>query len=176
MLTNLATVRSYAKAIFAVATCKQQFTVWQNALTTLALVVRECQKKNLLNNPKITSKQKLPLFCSVIKDFPAANNLVYILAEHRKLELLPEINAYYKQLLLEHEQTLEAKVITAYELTIEQKEKLSLALQQRYQRKILLRCQLDTQLIGGAVVHIANQVIDGSVKGMLQRLKQELIF
>ena len=176
MLANLATIRPYAKAIFAVAACNQQFTMWQNALTALALVALECQKKNLLNNPKITSKQKLPLFCKVIKDFPLANNLVYILAEHKKLELLPEINAYYKQLLLEHEQTLEAKVITAYELTTEQKEKLSQALQQRYQRKILLHCQLDVQLIGGAVIYIANQVIDGSAKGMLQRLKQELIF
>lgn len=176
MLTNLATVRPYAKAIFALATQQQQFSAWQKALNVLALVATECKKKFLLNNPRVSPKQELSFFCDVVKNFPVAINLVYLLAERKKLGLLPVIAANYKQLLLEHEKTLEAKVITTCELTAEQKDRLIQALQQRYQQKILLQCQLDAKLIGGATIYISNQVIDGSIKGMLQRLKQELIF
>ena len=156
---DLTTARPYAKAIFALALRDQQFSEWQNALITLAMAITE---------------HKLDLFYDASKNFPAVINLVRLLAERKKLEILPNIAFGYKQLVLEHEKILEVKIIATCELSAEQKERLLAALRKRYQRQILLQCQVDNKLIGGAVIYIAGQVIDGSIKGALQRLKQNL--
>ncbi|CAL7963368.1 ATP synthase subunit delta [Gammaproteobacteria bacterium] len=174
MTIDLTAARPYAKAIFALALRDRQFYEWQNALNTLATVTTECKKRFLLNNPRVGRKQELEFFSGTSEDFPVAYNLVRVLAERKNIGILPDIAASYKQLLFEHEKILEAKVVTACELSTVQKEQLVKALQERTQHQILLQCQIDTTLIGGAVVYVDGQVIDGSIKGMLQRLKQSL--
>lgn len=173
-MENLSPARPYAKAIFALALRDQQFSEWQKALNIFAAIAGECKKRFLLNNPRVGRKQELDFFCDATENFPMAYNLVRMLAERKKLEILPDIALSYQQLLFEHEKTLEAKVVTTCELSAQQKEQLLKALQQRYQQRILLRCQIDSKLIGGAVIYIDGRVIDGSIKGMLQRLKQNL--
>ena len=174
MITKLTAARPYAKAIFALAMRDQKLYEWQKALNTLALVVVECKKRFLLNNPVVGGKRELEFFNGVSEDFPAAYNLVKVLVERKSTEILPDIAASYKQMLFKHEKVLEAKVITACELNAIQKEQLMKALQERTQRKILLQCLIDQALIGGAVVYVDGQVIDGSIRGTLQRLRQNL--
>ncbi|MEI8055305.1 MAG: F0F1 ATP synthase subunit delta [bacterium] len=174
MITDLTAARPYAKAIFALAVRDQKFYEWQKALDTLAMVTTECKKSFLLNNPRVGNKQELEFFNGVSEDFPVAYSLVKVLAERKNIGILPGIAASYKQLLFEHEKILEAKIVTVCELSAIQKEQLIKALQERTQCQILLQCQIEPALIGGAVVYVGGQVIDGSVKGMLQRLKQSL--
>lgn len=177
VITHLATARPYSKAIFALALRDQKLPEWQQALNNLALVATECKKRSLLKNPEIDTKQKLSFFYEVSKKFPAITNLIHILADRKKLEILPEIADGYQKLFFEHEKILPAKVETAHELTTGQKEQLTRALQKRFKQysEILLQYQINKELIGGAIIYIAGQVIDGSIKGMLERLKQNLI-
>lgn len=174
MAIDLGSIRPYAKAIFALALRDQNFYQWQNVLNVLAIIATECKKNSLLNNPNIGRKKELDFFYEASEKFPMAYNLVCILADKKKLEILPDIAFVYQQLLLGYEKTLEAKIVATRELTVMQKERLIKALQERYQHKILLQCQIDPKLIGGAVIYISGQIIDGSIKGMLQRLKQNL--
>jgi len=174
MIVDLTAARPYAKAIFALASRDQQFYEWQNALKTLATAATECKKRFLLNNPRVGRKQELDFFNGASENFPVAYNLVRVLAERKNIEILPAIAASYQQLLFEHEKILEAKVVTVCELSAIQKEQLVKALQERTQCQILLQCQIDAKLIGGAVIYVDGQVIDRSIKGMLQRLKQSL--
>ena len=175
MMINQSAVRPYVKAIFALALRDQQLTQWQDILKLLATVATECKKKSILKNPKIGRSQVLNLFCDASQDFPEASNLVRILAKREKLGLLPDIASSYQQRLFEHQKILEAKIVTASELNTTQKEQLTAALQKRYQQQIFPHYQIDNKLIGGMVVYINNQMIDGSIVGLLQRLKQNLI-
>lgn len=165
----------YAKAIFALALRDQQILEWQNMLNILTLVVSEYEKKNLLKHHKVRKKHELDTLYDEACSFPAAMNLIRLLAKRKKIDMLPNIAANYQQLLSSYKKTLEAKVITATELTQTQKEQLINILQQRYHHKVLLKSQVDNNLIGGATIHIAGQVIDGSIKGILHRLKQCLL-
>lgn len=174
MITDLTTARPYAKAIFALALRDQQLYEWQRALNTLAAVATECKKRSLLNNPMVGRKQEVEFFNGASENFPVAYNLVRVLAERKKIEMLPGIAASYQQLLFEHEKILQATVVSTCELSVSQKEQLVKALRERTQRQILLQCKIDGGLIGGAVVYVGSQVIDGSIKGMLQRLKQNM--
>lgn len=165
-MENPTNARPYAKAIFAIALCGGQFSKWQDTLEKLAAIVAECKKRLLSNNPIF--------FHGMLENFPEAINLVNMLTERKKLGILPDIAIEFRKLVLEHKKILEAKITTTCELSAAQKEKIINALQKRYQRQILLQCQIDDKLIGGGVIYIAGQVIDGSIKGMLHRLKQSL--
>lgn len=168
--------RPYAKAIFNLALEQDQLSMWQDTLKMLAVIASECEKNKLLDSPQVSAAEKISFFADVIKQAPEAiSNLVRLLVERKKLNLLPDIAASYRQLFFAHNNILEATIISAYELAAEQKERLLGALRKRYQKEILLECHVDATLIGGAVMQVEDRVIDGSVRGMLQRLKQNLL-
>jgi F-type H+-transporting ATPase subunit delta len=176
MTIHLTRARPYAKAVFSLALECDQLSLWQETLDMLAAIAKECGENKLLDNPKIKASEKIDFFADIIGQVPVViSNLVKLLVGRKKLFLLPAIAASYQQLLFAHNNILEAKIISAGELDVEQKEQLLKALKQRYQREILLACHVDPALIGGAVIYVADKVIDGSIRGMLQRLKQNLL-
>jgi F-type H+-transporting ATPase subunit delta len=74
----------------------------------------------------------------------------------------------------EVENTVDVEVISAVKLDTAQAEKLAAALNLRLKRKVNMRNSVDASLLGGAVIHAGDLVIDGSLKGRLQRLRTEL--
>ena len=98
MTINLTAAKPYAKAIFDLALRNNQVSKWQHTLKMLSLTTTECKKSGLLNNPKIKFAQKIELFSDVIENSPEAINLVQLLAERKKLTILPNIAACYQQL------------------------------------------------------------------------------
>jgi F-type H+-transporting ATPase subunit delta len=97
-----------------------------------------------------------------------------VLAENHRLLLLPEISAHYEELRAAVENTVEVEVVSAVALDSTQQEKLKQALSKRLKRQVHMRTSVDPTLLGGAVVRAGDLVIDGSMKGRLQRLATEL--
>jgi F-type H+-transporting ATPase subunit delta len=87
---------------------------------------------------------------------------------------LPEIVAHYEEFRSAVENTVDVEVISAVKLDGAQAEKLSAALSTRLKRKVRMRTSVDSSLLGGAVLRAGDLVIDGSLKGRLQRLATEL--
>jgi F-type H+-transporting ATPase subunit delta len=97
-------------------------------------------------------------------------NFVKVLAENDRLAVLPEIHAQYEALKADAEGTLEATITSAQALTQAQIDELVTGLKARFNRAVNVKAAVDPELIGGAVIAIGDQVIDGSVKGRLQRM------
>jgi F-type H+-transporting ATPase subunit delta len=74
----------------------------------------------------------------------------------------------------EVENTVEVEVISAVKLDPAQTDTLVAALNTRLKRQVNMRNSVDPSLLGGAVIHAGDLVIDASVKGRLQRLRTEL--
>ncbi len=87
---------------------------------------------------------------------------------------LPEILAHYEVMRADVENTVDVEVISAVKLDAAQTDKLAGALSTRLKRRVNMRNSVDASLIGGAVIHAGDLVIDGSLKGRLQRLRTEL--
>ena len=98
------------------------------------------------------------------------NNFLKLLALHKRLNVLPEI----LELFNAHDALLEkiskVRVITAIEAQEAFKQKLAQQLTKRIQREVTLQCEIDPAIIGGAIIHIGDRVIDGSIRGKLSRL------
>jgi F-type H+-transporting ATPase subunit delta len=101
-------------------------------------------------------------------------NFIGVLAENHRLLLLPEIVQQYEALRAVVENSIDVDVVSAVTLDAGQAEKLSAALSQRFKRQVRLRTSVDASLLGGAVIRAGDLVIDGSLKGRLERLGTEL--
>lgn len=176
MAMNLTKAKPYAKAIFNLALSNDQIVMWRDILEMLAQVAIECTKSGILCNPKVEDAIKVGFFSEVILKFPAGEGLIKLLAERKKLTVLPEILVNYQQMCFAYNQILKVKVVSMCELSDIQKEQLNNALNLRYNCKILLQYCIDAELIGGGIIHIADRVVDHSIRGILQNLKHSLTF
>ena len=97
-----------------------------------------------------------------------------VLAENKRLALLPDVAAQYELLRAEAERTVKARVRTAIALEPAQVEALRAALRRRLGREVELDNQVDASVLGGAVIDTGDVVIDGSVRGRLNKLHSVL--
>jgi len=93
-----------------------------------------------------------------------------LLADNGRLALLPQIAVQYAALRAEVENTVDVTVTSALPLTAEQTDKLTQALTRRLRRTVRLSSTVDPSLIGGAVVRAGDFVVDGSLRGRVERL------
>jgi F-type H+-transporting ATPase subunit delta len=168
--------RPYAKAAFQYAQDAKAFADWSQGLRAAAEIVADPRVAALTKSPQTSQDDLVSIISDVAGDKlkPGMQNFVRVLAENHRLLLLPEIAAHYEELRSDVENTIDVEVVSAVALNSAQAEKLSQALSARLKRKIRMQNSVDATLLGGAVVRAGDLVIDGSLKGRLQRLATEL--
>lgn len=164
--------RPYARAAFEYAHAAGQLAAWGEILGRASLVIADERVQPLIGNPHV---QRADLVAFVVELAGAsgnehATNLVRLLADNGRLALLPEIAAQYATLRAEVENTVDVTVTSAMPLTAEQSDKLQQALTRRLRRTVRLSATVDPSLIGGAVVRAGDFVVDGSLRGRVERL------
>ncbi len=169
-LTTLA--RPYAQAIYRLAREQNKLSEWSQTLADLLAVIHQEPVARLIGHAKVDKQQ----LCGVIDEICAGQvsrqgrNLVALLIENNRLELLPEIAAVYEMLRAEAEGTVEAEVVTAFPLDPEQEKKMAAALKKRLGKEVRLKTRVDRSILGGAVIRAGDMVIDGSTSGKLSKL------
>ena len=168
--------RPYAKAAFQYAQASKAFADWSRGLKAAAEIVADPRVAALTTSPQWSQADLVSIITDVAGDKldSAMHNFVRVLAENHRLLLLPEITAHYEVLRSEVENTLDVEVISAVELNGAQTDKLKQALSRRLKRQVRMQTSVDPALLGGAVVRAGDLVIDGSLKGRLERLATEL--
>jgi F-type H+-transporting ATPase subunit delta len=164
--------RPYARAAFDAAGRHGGLAKWGTLLAKAAAVVSDERVAALLGNPHVRAQELVGLVLELAGgegDEPA-RNYVQLLADNRRLALLPEISAQFDQLRADFESTADVTVTSALPLTPEQAGKLSAALSKRLGRTVKLHAEVDPSLIGGAIVRAGDFVMDGSLRGRIERL------
>lgn len=176
MAEEITIARPYAKAVFELAQSGNALKQWSQLLATAAQVVNDPQVRALIGNPRIGNQQLVDLIAGVCGETVTAQgrSLLRLLADNRRLACLPQIFALYEELRAEAEKTVEAEVISAFEVGAAEQQKIKAALKKRLGREVQLTCKIDASLIGGAIIRANDLVIDGSVAGQLTRLENAL--
>ncbi len=172
MAESATTARPYAQAAFAAARAAQALPGWSAFLASASAVLADARVRPLVGNPHVPTEQ-LVGFVLELTGAPVdgpEGNFLRLLAENRRLPLLPEIAAQYEVLRAAAEGQADVQLVTAMPLTGEQEHKLVAALQQRLGRQVRLHVEIDKGLIGGAIVRHGDLVFDGSLRGRLGRL------
>lgn len=186
-LTTLA--RPYAEALFRMAQAENDLAGWSDCVQTLANIAADPQAANLIADPSVDSDRVAALMIDVAGTYDSARasarsgsesfraslgergaNLVKLLAENGRLPVLPEIAAQFETRKASAEGVIEATITSAQALTQPQIDELVEGLKRKFSRAVNVQVAVDASLIGGAVIAVGDQVIDGSVKGRLQRM------
>lgn len=177
MAENTTIARPYARAVFEQARTETGgLARWSEALALLSNVAADATIHALITSPGLTAERKAGLFLEVIGDRlnQEGANFVKLLAENQRLPLLGDIAEVYEELRAEAEKTVDAEMISAFEVSAEQRDQFAAALGKRLARQVVLNTKVDSSLIGGAVIRAGDLVIDGSVRGKLAQLATTL--
>jgi F-type H+-transporting ATPase subunit delta len=172
MAEAITVARPYAQAAFMYASAQQALKDWSDMLSLLAAIADDAAMQALLDSPNLTETQLADLFINIAGDQLTGNgaNFVRVLAANRRLQLLPEIAALYEIQRRAAEGRIQAELVTAFPASESQQAAVIASLRRRLERDIELSCSIDAGLIGGAIVRAGDLVIDGSVRGKLERL------
>ena len=169
-LTTIA--RPYAKAAFDFAIEQSAVEKWTEMLGFAAAVAEDEAVKAYLSSS--LSAQKLANTVISICGEQYGQNLIRLMAENKRLSAIPTVFEEFKHYVEEHQAIAEVEVTSAQPLNATQIEKIAAAMEKRLARKVKLNCNVDSSLIAGVVIRTEDFVIDGSSRGQLARLANEL--
>ena len=176
MSENVTIARPYAEAVYRLAKQNNALAKWSDMLQFAAAVAADPQMPGLIGNPKVTSHQLENLFLSLCEKQldDQGKNLIKLLIENKRLQLLQDIADGFEALKAEQEGMLEATITSAFPMSDAQLSDLVKVLESRFGRKIEASVVVNPELIGGVKVEIGDQVFDTSVRGRLQTMAYTL--
>ena len=176
MSETLTLARPYARAAFASAQAGNALADWSRNLGVAAQIVSDPRVHSLVGDPRLANAEVTALLLpqGEAADSPFAK-FVALLVENRRATLLPDIAALFEELKRESERVMRVTVRSAVPFADGQADAIKVALKKRFGRDIELEQRVDPTVIGGAVIDAGDMVIDGSIRGRLERLEQALV-
>jgi F-type H+-transporting ATPase subunit delta len=173
MSQALTLARPYARAAYALARDAGAAPQWSDALAFASQVAADPRVQALLGHPHLGRADAVALL-SPESSSPAFGDFLALLADNRRLPLLPEIAGLFEELRADAERIVKAKVTSATALQASELDGIKAALKRRFGREVELQTAVDESLIGGAVIDAGDVVIDGSLRSKLARLQTAL--
>jgi F-type H+-transporting ATPase subunit delta len=130
------------------------------------------------DNPSIPAEQKRAVLDGLVKRagmLRQVRNFVAVVIDKRRIRVLPEIVAQFAQELNQRLGFADAEVISARQLGASERAELEADLSRVTGKKIRARYEQDRSILGGAIARVGSTVYDGSVKGQLERIRQQLV-
>ena len=129
----------------------------------------------LLDTPAVTKEERLALIDEAFSSFDGnLKNLIKILAEARSTHLLPEVCKAFADAYYEAREILHAEAITAVALTEAQSAALCEKLAAKTGKKVILKNNIDSSILGGVILRYGGVQLDGSVKTSLDKFEEAL--
>lgn len=168
--------RPYAVAAFNLAKEKKALQEWSEMLEFLAQVSQDERMHTFINDSKVSDedREKSLIEISAKRFNQYGENLIKLLIEYKRLNLLPEISAAFEALKATDEGTLEAEIIVASKPTDKEVESLVKSLEKKFNKKIDAKVTIDEAIMGGTKVIVGDTVIDASVREQLKNLAYAL--
>lgn len=177
MADKLTLARPYARAAFEYALTASALSDWGEALRLLSVAFDSPLFVRLIKNPQADYQQLLKVLVAVLGDKQPKDleNFLNLLIEYKRLDLLPEISRLFAALVAEREQIVDVQLSSAFSVSDEMAQKFVEALQTLLGRNVKLEREVDTSLLGGAIVRAGDKVIDDSVRTKLRRLHDAMV-
>lgn len=133
--------------------------------------------EKLFKSPQLPLEEKRAIIRKLFADLfdQRFMNFLFYLLQKGRLAKLSHIAKSYRHMANEHLGMWEADITTAVPIDSENEKKLVAKLEREFQKTIHLNKKVDPQMIGGAVLVVSNEMMDGSVRGRLRKLKEYLI-
>ena len=173
-----AVARRYSRAIFEIGREKKQLDVIAKELQAVAELYETNEEfRSAVSSPMLSDEAREAIVEDVAKRLratPHTVNLLRLLARRQRLAALSDMVRQLGELVDEHNGVLRATVRAATKLTPAYLDKLKAKIEASTKRKVVMTFEQDETLIAGVVTQIGDQVVDGSVRGRLDQLRESL--
>jgi F-type H+-transporting ATPase subunit delta len=174
MATRDSAPRRYAEAAFQLADRDGSIETWRRELEQAAAAT-DGQLMAVLANPALPLDQRLQAADRVLAGLSqSVRNTVLLLVRRGRIEQLPRVVAEFVRLDERRRGITHATATSAAPLTDPEVQALTARLEQMIGGQIALTTDIDENLLGGLVVRFGDRLIDGSVRGRLERLRNQL--
>jgi F-type H+-transporting ATPase subunit delta len=170
------TARRYAEAAFEIAERDDSMEAWTAALVIAEGRLVEPQVMRLLSNPSVPTASRTDVLERIVGDdvTGAQRNLLALMVRRGRFEQLPAVIREFRRLYRLREGIVEATVTSAAALDTVEVGALQARLEAMTGKGIELSQAVDPDLLGGLQVRVGDQLIDGSARGRLERLRTDL--
>lgn len=168
--------RPYAKAAFEYASNASALDEWLAELQLIAALVSDSAVEATLSDPSLTTQEQAQKFVALCGDElgETRQRFVHVLAENRRLGLAQEILVQFAQLKAQREQSVDVEMVSAFAVPDDVRDRVAAALGKRLDREVVVTTNTDSSLLGGVLIRAGDLVIDGSVRGRLNKLAEAL--
>jgi len=170
----------YARALVEVVLEQRlDANVAREQLNSFAEAVGESiELRRVWESPAVPSEQKRAVLDAIagrVGAFKAVRNFMAVIIDHRRIPMLNEIARQFAVELDTQLGFVEAEVSSARELSAGEKGELESQVERLTGKKVRAHYASDVGLLGGVMVRVGSTIYDGSIRGQLDKLKQELI-
>lgn len=176
-MADLSTLaRPYAKAAFELARDSGRFPQWGAALGALAAAVKAPELANLVGHPALLKADLADALSKALSGELGAEgaSLVKLLVENNRVKAAPFIAEQFEALRAEAESRIDVEITSAVAVPAVEQQRLADAVGKRLSRSVDVTWKTDESLVAGAVIRAGDLVIDGSVKGELEKMRTAL--
>jgi F-type H+-transporting ATPase subunit delta len=169
--------RRYAEGLFAAAKAADAMdTIGKDLYTICQAVEASSDLKAALYHPQVTRDEKKTLIDLILGEQVShlTLNLMHLMIDKRRMDILPGLIEDYNFLVREERNEAIAHVQAARPLSPDNRNKLERNLSKRTGKRITLSVKVNPELIGGLIVEIDGRIIDGSIKGRLDNLMENI--
>lgn len=177
MAEAVTVARPYAEAVFKLAREQGGLDRWSAMLAFASAVAADPRMRAVIGAPQQGTGVVERLFLAVSGERldGQARNLVSVLVENGRAELLPQIHEIFEVLKADAQGVLEARIQTAFALDDAQLASIVTSLERKYQRRIKAGVEVVPELIGGVKIEVGDQVLDVSMRGRLEAMSAALV-
>ncbi len=173
-MDNNMVAQRYATAIYEIAKENNKQDEIREILNLLTEKYNEDENfRNFLSNPIVTTEEKEKFLKKAFSFInPESFNIINYLVSKDRMNYISLIRDNYVSFLYKEESKLPVVAIFTKELSKAQKEKLIKKLEKKYGKKIVLNLEIDESIIGGGIIKVGNDVINGSIKHQIEDMKR----
>ncbi len=167
--------RALADVVFGLKLDGQQAAA--QVRSVVQLLDSSLDLRRVWENPAIPAEQKHKLLDSIAQRAgwsKPIRNFVAVVIDHRRLRLLPDITRQFERELNSRLGFTDAEVTSARELLPAEKRGVEAEIEQMTGKKVRAQYAVDRKLLGGAIIKLGSTIYDGSIRGQLHKIKEQL--
>lgn len=176
MARPVVAARRYAEAAFEVALRDDQLDRWRDDLAVAADILGRPEVESIVRSPAVSLAQRLGLVSDLLatRIQPGALRLVSLLVSRGRASVLPRVSEEYARRLNTHRGIVTATVTSAVPLTADQTAAIRSRVETMAGSAVELHTVVDPGLLGGLTIQVRDRLLDASIRGRLERLRDQL--
>ena len=179
MASAAVVAKRYARALLEMSTKSADASKWLQPLTTFAESVKtSAELQRLLASPGFSNAEKWKIVAELSKTAgspPELEKFLKVVVDADRIGAIVEISDTFRHMLFDAQNTVEAEVQSASEMTAAQKAKIQEMLEKSLNKKVLVTVNIDPTLLAGFRVNVAGLTMDASLKANIESIHKNLL-